>query len=84
VRGEKTWPNAALKSSLDDSSQTRRFVLRIVLTPLGQFGNSLIADNELTAIEIAALASTHFDCWFRAAAQLDPRLQKADLSSQER
>jgi len=39
---------------------------------------------ELTVIEITALASTHFDCWSRAATQLDPRLQKANLSSQKR
>jgi hypothetical protein len=39
---------------------------------------------ELTTIEITALASTQFDFWSRAAAQLDLRLQKADLSSQKR
>jgi hypothetical protein len=37
---------------------------------------------ELTAVEIAALTSTPFSFWIRAADQIDPRLQKASLSSQ--
>ncbi len=34
---------------------------------------------ELTALEIAALRTTHADAWTRAAAEVDPRLQRASF-----
>jgi hypothetical protein len=37
--------------------------------------------HELTAIELAALSSTPFEFWAVAAGQIDPRLQKASLTS---
>jgi hypothetical protein len=39
---------------------------------------------ELTAIEIAALTATPLVFWVRAARQVDPRLQKASLTSRNR
>jgi hypothetical protein len=37
--------------------------------------------HELTAVEIAALQATRSELWASVADQLDPRLQKASLSS---
>ena len=37
--------------------------------------------HELTAVEMQALQATRPDLWAQVAEQLDPRLQKASLSS---
>ena len=50
----------------------------------GTIRQFLDCGHELTAVEIAAMACVHSDCWSQTAAQLDPRLQKANLSSRKR
>jgi hypothetical protein len=39
--------------------------------------------HELTTVEIAALLATRADFWERVADRIDPRLQKANLPSDE-
>ena len=54
---------------------------RNAMTTLTGFSDS---GYELTPVEIAALCATPADVWGRVAEQIDPRLQKAELTPEEK
>jgi hypothetical protein len=72
------WIEVVVGRLMTDEEFRRRFQT----DPLHALAELRDRGTELTHTEIAALLAVDADLWERAAAQLDPRLQKASLKNE--